>query len=221
MTYYPLPQKSTQAHAIIIANGEFPIHEIPLSILKSQNPIVCCDGALTSLLQIGIVPTVIVGDCDSLSAADKQKYAAIICEVSNQDTNDLTKALHYCQQQGWGKLIILGATGKREDHTIANISLLADYIDLVTQVSMISNYGIFNAINADACFQSFSGQQVSIFSMAPAPITSKHLKYPINQQIFTSWWQASLNESLGDEFILQVNNKTIVYRSFIDGKLSE
>ena len=111
------------------------------------------------------MPTVIVGDCDSLSEKEKLQYASIIHKISEQDTNDLTKAVRYCLAQGWKDLIILGATGRREDHTIANISLLADYIDIAGEVWMLSDYGVMNAIREDATFESYPGQQVSIFSI--------------------------------------------------------
>ena len=54
-------------------------------------------------------------------------YTALIHRETEQETNDLSKAFRYCLKRGWKKLFILGATGKREDHTMGNISLLSDY----------------------------------------------------------------------------------------------
>lgn len=216
MKLYPLAETDITADAVIVANGNFPVHPIPLSFLENELPVVCCDGAAGKLLRAGKMPTVIVGDCDSLSENEKQQYASIICRVSEQDTNDLTKAVRYCLAQGWKNLVILGATGRREDHTIANISLLANYIDITNEVWMLSDYGIMNAIREDAAFESYSGQQVSIFSIDQKPMSCEHLKYGFNHAVFTNWWQASLNESLGETFTLRVSGKTVVYRTFRD-----
>ena len=59
----------TQANfsAIILAAGDFPSHPLPLHLLqKAQNRVVC-DGALSGLIELGIEPTAVVGDGDSLT----------------------------------------------------------------------------------------------------------------------------------------------------------
>ena len=214
MKHYPLPRKNLASSAIIVSNGQFPTHPVPLSLLGTGVPVVCCDGALRKLLKAKVMPTVVIGDCDSLSEQDRQQYASMICRIAEQESNDLTKAVRYCVEQGWKDLVILGATGGREDHTIANISLLADYLDITREVWMVSDYGVMNAISEEATFESFPGQQVSIFSIEPAPMSSEHLKYGFTGAVFTNWWQATLNESLNDTFALRVSGKTIVYRTF-------
>jgi thiamine pyrophosphokinase len=214
MKKYYLPTLSTKADAVILANGDFPKHEIPLSILRNNDYIVCCDGAIDKLTPTGIQPKAIVGDCDSLSATNWKKYANIIHQIKEQETNDLTKSVKFCIEKGKKNIIILGATGSREDHTIANISLLADYLEYTTDICMISDYGIFNAIEKNSLFQSIPDQQISIFSLTPTPLTVENLKYPIKNRILTNWWQATLNQSLSDEFSIKVSGKTIIFRIF-------
>lgn len=214
MKYYPLPETGITPNAVIVANGNFPVNLIPLSLLETGAPIVCCDGALRKLLHANITPTIVIGDCDSLSEQEKEQYASMICQIAEQETNDLTKAVRYCVEHGWKNLVILGATGGREDHTIANISLLAEYTGITDEVWMVSDYGVINAISSDATFESFPGQQVSIFAIEQAPMSSEHLKYGFKDATFTNWWQATLNESLNDTFTLRVSGKTIVYRTF-------
>lgn len=209
-----LPTPFSKADAVILANGEFPVHSVPLSILKNNPYIVCCDGAIDKLAPTGIEPQAIVGDCDSLSQENRIKYAEIIHRIEEQDTNDLTKSVMFCLEKGLRNIIILGATGRREDHSIGNISLLADYIDHVDNISMISNYGVFNAVNDNTRFESFPGQQVSVFCIEPAHLNSIGLKYPLAGKLFSSWWQATLNEAEKEEFIIYTQRKIIVFRVF-------
>lgn len=213
MEKYKLPTLSTKCAAVILANGVFPFHEIPLSILEKAKYIVCCDGAIDNLAKTNINPQAIVGDCDSLSDENKAKYAAILHQDSDQETNDLTKSVNFCVKQGIEDIIILGATGYREDHTLANISLLAEYMDIV-RVEIISNYGVFTPISSPSQFESYEGQQVSIFSIEQGALTSHQLKYPITNRSFNKWWQGTLNESAANSFILETLAKTIVYRAF-------
>lgn len=217
MIYYSLPSLQQKVKTVILANGEFPKHEIPLAILHNSEYIVCCDGATNQLVveHDKRKPDAIVGDCDSLTSENHQTFESIIHKVGEQETNDLTKSVKYCIEQNRKDLTILGATGKREDHTLGNISLLADYIDLDgVSVQMVTNHGVFVAIKEKTRFESFVGQQVSIFSLDGLPITSQNLKYPLNKRTLSNWWQGTLNESESDSFTLDTIGKVIVFRSF-------
>ncbi|WP_282023345.1 thiamine diphosphokinase [Commensalibacter papalotli (ex Botero et al. 2024)] len=217
MKYYPMPTSQSTAQAVILANGDFPSHPIPKAILHhNQKKLVCCDGAANHLLDQGLIPQIIIGDCDSLSLENQIKYEKIIIKIPEQNTNDLTKAVNYCKNNALSSLIILGATGKREDHTIANISLLAKYISIIEIITMITDHGFFHVIQHPSQFQSIIGQQVSLFSVQPTAISTSNLKYPLDQQNLLYWWQGTLNESLSDHFDIQVNSPLIVYQAFVN-----
>lgn len=204
-------QYLNNVETVILANGEFPNTPLTLSILQKASFIVCCDGAINKLGKTNFTPSAIVGDCDSLSSENKVKYKDILHINPDQETNDLTKSIIFCVSKGLKDIIILGATGKREDHTIANISLLTEYIDNV-DVKIVTDYGIFIPIKEDSEFESFNGQQVSIFTINPSTqITTIGLKYPVVKREFTNWWQGTLNESVGDLFQIKTNGKIIIY----------
>lgn len=214
MKKYILPKTQSTRQAVILANGEFPTNEIPYSILKNAEFLVCCDGAVNQLERNEIKPNAVVGDCDSLNDGNKIKYADILYPDSDQEINDLTKSVHFCTKKGFKNITILGATGKREDHTIGNISLLAEYLDITNNIEIITNYGIFTPINSNSLFESFETQQVSLFAIENCKITTHNLKYPVEARIFTNWWQGTLNESMANEFQIDTSGKIIVYRAF-------
>lgn len=213
MKAYKLPSIDEELETVILANGEFPSHEIPLSIFKKSKYLVCCDGAINHLSGTDKQPNAIVGDCDSLSEENLLKYADIIHRISEQETNDLTKAVRFCVAQNRRKITILGATGKREDHTIANVSLLCEYM-MDADVEMITDHGVFVGINKTSVFTSYPKQQVSLFCIDKSPVTLHGLVYPVTGHVFTNWWQATLNEAMGDEFTIETTGRTIVYRAF-------
>ncbi|NDW09051.1 thiamine diphosphokinase [Dysgonomonas sp. 520] len=216
MKHYKLPNLQTKAETIVLANGEFPTHPIAISLLENGEYIVCCDGATNQLVEkTDRLPDAIVGDLDSLTEENRTRFSRIVHHVGEQETNDLTKSVKYSLAQHRKRITILGATGKREDHTIGNISLLAEYLDLVNlDVEMVTNYGVFTAIDQDSEFESFQGQQVSIFNIENVKLTSLNLAYPITDRIFTNWWQGTLNESLSNSFKLKTSGKVIVFRAF-------
>ena len=51
--------------AVILANGEYPAHELPLRLLAEAQFVVCCDGAANEYISRGHTPDVIIGDGDS------------------------------------------------------------------------------------------------------------------------------------------------------------
>ena len=203
------------SYTVILADGTFPGHDIPLGYLKNAAKIICCDGSAENLVIAGYMPDAIVGDMDSLSEDLANRFADRIYPDDNQDTNDLTKAVCWCLGSGYNDIVIVGATGKREDHTIGNISLLAEYIKVVN-VIMVTETGIFHPFLKGSAIKSFPGQQVSIFSIDPeTEISSYGLRYPLEKKKMKNWWVATLNESLGDSFSLEFESgRVIVYMKF-------
>jgi len=200
---------------IILADGRFPRHEIPKGYLKDAERIICCDGSAESLLKAGYIPEAIVGDMDTLKKGIARRFSDRIYRDKSQETNDLTKAVKWCVKRGFKDIIILGATGKREDHTIGNISLLAEYVK-DADVVMVTDTGIIRPFRESCYVTSYPGQQVSIFSIDPAnEITSKGLKFPLKNRKTENWWVATLNEAVGKSFSLEFNSgPVIVYLEF-------
>lgn len=201
-----------QSQATILANGDYPQHPIPLKILSQSNYIVCCDGAANTLIDKGITPQLIVGDGDSLSADVKERYANIIQQIDEQETNDLTKSVRILAGKGIRDIAIVGATGKREDHTIGNVSLLVEYMRMGVRATMYTDYAIMIARHGKATLRSFAGQQVSIFNITCQTMQSEGLQYPIFT--FNNWWQGTLNESVGEEFTISADGDYIVILNY-------
>lgn len=228
--------------ALILADGAFPTSEKRLELLKQTPNLICCDGAVEKLVAFGLQPLAIVGDMDSISGELMERFADRLYPNPDQETNDLTKAVDYCLKAGFDELAILGSTGLREDHTLGNIALLADYAARLKSVCLLTDYGRLDAVLAGvkhtdfkpigldagapelsgtrdgrftvARFESFEGQQVSLFSLDPtARIHSLGLKYPLENRYLTSWWQGTLNEATGEQFSLSFDKGAlIVYR---------
>ncbi len=200
---------------VILAHGDFPKHSLALQALRSAKNVVCCDGAIENLLQFGLEPSYIVGDLDSISPALKERFADRLHQEIEQESNDLTKSVIFCKSNNYNNITILGATGKREDHTLGNISLLANYADVV-RVQMLTDYGVFNAISETTTFDSFAGQQISVFRGSErVSITLENLKYPLHGNSLAQLWIGSLNEALGSTFTVQVDEgKVVVFREY-------
>ena len=196
----------TMFDAVILANGVFPTHPVPLQVLHTAEHVVCCDGAIQSFPHADIV----IGDGDSVPA----QYHDRLIQVEEQEDNDLTKATRYCVAQGWRKIAYLGCTGKREDHTLGNISLLMRYFrEYQVKGVRYTDYGFFTPVKGNHVFSSFPRQQVSVFNAGCTTLTSEGLRwqcYPMQEL-----WQGTLNEALGDTFSVEANGCYLVYQTYL------
>ena len=197
--------------AVIVAGGESPTTTVPLDVLHNAPYVVCCDGAADRYIATGHTPDAIVGDGDSISAENREKYTHLLHIIAEQETNDQTKAVRFLMEQGKRRIAIVGATGLREDHTIGNISLLVEYARMGCDVCSFTDYGIFIPCNGTTIHKCHKGQQVSIFSITAKELSAEGLRYPIYD--FNNWWQGTLNECTGDEFTI---NATGWYLLFIN-----
>ena len=198
--------------AVIVAGGEFPTAEQPLNILQNAQYVVCCDGAADRYIATGRIPNAIVGDGDSISEANREKYAHLLHIITEQESNDQTKAVRHCIELGKKNIAIVGATGKREDHTIGNISLLIEYARAGVTVRSFTDYGVFTPCCDTTTHRCRKGQQLSIFSITSRNMSAEGLLYPIYD--FTNWWQGTLNECTGEEFTINAKGEYLLFFNY-------
>lgn len=202
-------------NVVILANGSFPKHEKALSVLANAQNIICCDGAIKDLDEIGIEPKIIIGDLDSISKKLQNKYKQKLIHIDNQDENDLRKAINWLENNGAAKAIILGGTGKREDHTLGNIFSLLQFPTTI-ELSMITNSGFFSIINKSMKLTTNKRQQISLFSIDnKIKITTKGLKYNLKDESLFSLYQGTLNETISDFISIKISHGSIlIYQVF-------
>lgn len=210
----------TYPETAIIANGKFPDHPLPLSYLLKAKRVICCDGAADSLIDFGLVPFSIVGDCDSVNKKIAEKYQDRLFRDEDPETNDLTKAVKWCSGRGYNNIVILGGTGKREDHTLGNISLLVEYASFAN-VIMVTDAGIFIPILESTRFDTQKGQQISVFAIDPfIEISSAGLKYKLDHRKLSNWWTATLNEAEETSITIEFSHgRVIVFLKFPEERL--
>jgi thiamine pyrophosphokinase len=201
------PYKYSQV--VIVGNGEFPTTPLTLKILKEATTVILCDGAANSYIKTGRNFDVIIGDGDSVSTEVKQNYASKIIINSDQETNDQTKAINFLYSKGITEISIIGATGKREDHSLGNISLLIDYMQQGINAKIFTDYGVFIPITGNAKVLVNPKQKVSIFNYNCTEMSAIGLKYPI--RAFNALWQGTLNEALNNEIIISTNGQYLLY----------
>ena len=213
------------ATAVIVGNGQFPKKEYPLYLLESADYVVCCDGALDTYLRHFRGrnlrrPDAVVGDMDSLSKKTAERFRDIAVKIDEQETNDQSKAFHYILEHfpDVDTIHILGATGKREDHTIGNLSLLMEYAremrrqdcGRTVSVDIVSDWSTAFAITDTCTLDVGEGRSVSIICPDNSlNIKSEGLVWPTDNVVFDNLWQTTLNRASADRISLTFSHPSI------------
>ncbi len=124
-------------NVVIISGGRFPWKSVPDflgKLLQNSAVVVAVDGGLSYCEQLGIVPDHIVGDFDTVGKNKVDKYrnqsGILIHEYpANKDMTDTKAAIELSielieSRKEKGRIYLLGATGNRQDHMLANIGCL-------------------------------------------------------------------------------------------------
>lgn len=194
---------------VILAAGDYPMHSEPRRLLEEAATVVCLDSAADAYCNTsGRLPELVVGDGDSISPTLRHRLAERFVSISEQDTNDLCKAVRYLHEQGVGEAIILGATGKREDHTIGNIFHLADLSKLI-KISMVTDYGVFLPCHGKRILSVRVGTQISVFNVGAHSFHAEGLRWPLYD--FKFLWEGTLNEAIAPTVEIEAQGDYIVY----------
>jgi len=207
--------QSCRPETVILANGAFPTHPIPLDALDHAKRVVCCDGATTNLTKHGRKPDAIVGDLDSLPESCRRHMGSRVHHDAGQDDNDLAKAFRFCVKQGWRNCVIVGASGLREDHLLGNLGLLVDFAKLA-EVALLTDSGVFYPVLKTCELKSFKKQAISLFTFdRKTAVTVDGVRYPVNGAHLMRWWQATLNESTGSSIAVRTQSgPALVFQAY-------
>ena len=192
---------------VILANGEFPKKGgAAWNLLASAKRVVACDGAADAYRRrFGKGPAVIVGDLDSVRAP---RAACRVVSDADQETNDLEKAMAFCAKEGWRNPVVVGATGKREDHTLGNV-----FRALAHGVGIVTDFGRFDPVCGRKAFRTWKGAGISVFAPDPKTrMTSRGLQWPLGGVAFRNLYCATLNRATGKGFTVTSDRPVMVYR---------
>lgn len=176
---------------VILAAGAFPVKGGDGErLLRAAKRVVACDAAAISYhRRFHRWPEVVIGDLDSVVLPSHAKVSSHIVRDADTETNDLTKAIRYCRSKGWNDLVIVGATGLREDHTIGNV-----YRALAEGVKIVTDHGVFYPVADKFVLRAPPDTGVSIFAPDPkTKMTSHGLRWPLKGVKFNHPWCATLN----------------------------
>ena len=117
--------------ALIVADGDVPARPAVDRLLGgAPQLVIAADGGALKAEALGYPAHVVVGDADSLEPAQAERLrdagAEVVVHPAAKDESDTELALNEALNRGATRVVIIGAFGgKRLEHTLANILLIA------------------------------------------------------------------------------------------------
>jgi thiamine pyrophosphokinase len=179
--------------ALIVADGDVPTREVVDRLLAPHGAqlVVAADGGALKAEALGLRIDVVVGDSDSLAPADVERLRAggaeVVVHPAAKDESDTELAVREALGRGATALTIVGAFGgRRLEHTIANVLLLAMSELAGRDARLADGASEVRLLNGDATLtiDGQPGDFVSLFPLAPvvAGVTTIGLAYPLNHE---------------------------------------
>jgi thiamine pyrophosphokinase len=170
---------------IIIGNGEIKDYPQHISYIDEGDCIICADGGGRHALAMGLEPDYLMGDFDSLdpNLFERLKGLANPPELlkfpADKDKSDSELAVDFALSLKPDSIIIMGGTGSRLDHTLANITMLAKLPDV--NIHVVNDNNDLYLTNDRAVIKGKPGDEVSILPLTPVVkgVTTKGLKWPL------------------------------------------
>jgi thiamine pyrophosphokinase len=150
---------------------------------SQSDVLIAADGGASVCIDAGLRPDVIVGDMDSFRAQPEFGELNIIIDT-DQETNDLEKALKHAKMLGGSRITIMGATGIRLDQTLKNISVMQQFYSTFKELIFRDEMCWMRILPKEFSFNVKPGTVISLFPISGRVegIITDGLKYPLNNQ---------------------------------------
>lgn len=180
---------------LIVTGGYLSIPFAKEYIAKQKfDSVIAVDKGLAYVSELGLFPQYVLGDFDSVPGDILKQYEnspdnnfiEFIKLKPEKDETDTQIALELAIKLDADEIILLGATGKRIDHLLANIHLLNLTLDHNRQAYIIDEYNKLYLINKNTTLrkEEMYGTYVSLlpFTDVAKGVTLKGFKYPLNKK---------------------------------------
>lgn len=170
---------------MIIANGDLEYSEKIIGIIREAGLILCADGGARHLKALHILPHAIIGDFDSVLPGDKlyfeEKNIKIVSHPSRKNETDTELCISWALLNHATDITLLGATGTRLDHTLANVFLLKKLAGLSIPARIIDKHNTIHIVTGQIELKGRPGDLLSLLPITKraAGITIKGLEYPL------------------------------------------
>lgn len=176
-------------HVLIILGGELPGEQVVRPLVARATWIVCADSGSEHARRLGLDVQAIVGDLDSITPETFAFYKTRGTEIiqrPDQNHDDFEKALEYVATAYSGSVAVLGMTGLRTDHLLANLSVMLRMTDRFEQLIAYDDFASYRFLTATRITCTIECPLGTLISLMPfgeaCHVATTNLQYPLNSE---------------------------------------
>ena len=204
-------ERTKPGWALIIAGGN-PVQPALVARLQEASWVVAADSGLDQANRLQIRPDLVIGDMDSVTTEALAEAVAAGIKIerhpTDKDATDLELAINAASAAGYQRATIIGGTGGRMAHTIANAMLLIPERDI--ELDWLTSHARITALrtNQTGAYPVSDGPLLSVLAVGgPATCLSTGLRWPLDGAPLVSGSTRGIsNEILGDAATIQITS---------------
>jgi thiamine pyrophosphokinase len=191
-----------QEPALIIANGESCSRNLLDQLLEWSPIVMVLDGAIDRVIPLGIKIDILAGDFDrNKDPREILNYqnSVEIVHTPDQNKTDLEKGIELLIERGNTFINIIWATGRRADHTINNMTLLARYKEKANLV-IYDDYSKIFLLKKQYTKWYTKGTPISLIPVGiVSGISTKGLVYNLNNEELELGYRTSSSNEVEED----------------------
>jgi thiamine pyrophosphokinase len=182
-------------------------------LIRPGNLLLAADGGTRHIRSLGLVPSAIIGDLDSLTDDDRrwtvEKGVRLVEYPRDKNETDLELALAYALKQESDEIILVGALGGRLDQTLGNLALLTD--PRLATFNVRLDDGVEEAwfVRGTSVIHGEPGEIISLIPWGGpvTGITTEGLRWPLHgETLYPDKTRGISNEMLGESASVSIES---------------
>ena len=150
---------------VIVSAGPFTDPVLLRGYLLSDDTIMVADGGLQLTVQMGVMPSMLVADFDSLTDRTVPDGVEVITLPKEKDVTDTAEAMRLAYEAGYRSFLLMGCTGGRLDHMQAAIATAADYTRRGCEITLVDEHNEIHLLNPGSyVYPACCDEKVSLFA---------------------------------------------------------
>lgn len=198
----------------IVGSGDFTRRDLTIS---HDDFVIAADGGYRYLQKIGIKPSLLVGDFDSLDFVPEG--IEIFRYPSEKDDTDMGLAIEKGFDLGYTDFAIYAGSGSRADHFFANLQLLMRYSERGLKIKMVCpENNVYVLTKGEITLKQEKGTVFSVFSLTDTSenVTIKNAKYNLDGASISSRFPLGVsNEFMDENVVISVGEGVILIFEYL------
>jgi thiamine pyrophosphokinase len=171
--------------AIVLAGSDITVTEALKDLCRDAELVIAADSGVRHAAPLGVTPDLIVGDFDSATEADLNRYPQVLRHThpARKDLLDLELALVEATARRATDLLVVGALGGRLDQTLAALLIAARYREGYAVTLHSGDRAAYPLKGGErVTLELPPGQPFSLLSLAPVSVVSlSGASYPLER----------------------------------------